>query len=115
LGDSPTILNGLTAVFLDPPYSVAAQRNMNLYREDDGEVADAVREWAIAHGENPMLRIALCGYDGEHEMPPTWEKFHWKAQGGYGHQSNGRGKANRHREVLWFSPHCLKAQQRALF
>jgi hypothetical protein len=52
-----------------------------------------------------MLRIALCGYEGEHDMPPTWECVAWKANGGYSSQ-NGEGNANPNRERIWFSPHC---------
>ena len=33
---------------------------------------------------------------------------------GYGSQSNGRGRANAAREVLWFSPHCLRPDRRIL-
>jgi len=69
--------------------------------------ADEVRDWAIAHGDDPDLRIALCGYDGEHEMPDDWSEWAWKTQGGYGHQGNGRGKDNAHRERVWFSPYCV--------
>lgn len=103
--DVVTVHHGLTGVFLDPPYS-HAERDVGLYRTDNN-VAKAVREWAIANGDNPLLRIALCGYEGEHEMPSTWAVYAWTAQGGYGCQGEGRGKANRHRERIWFSPHCL--------
>ena len=60
---------GLTAVLLDPPYADTAGRDPNLYAKDSESVAHQVREWAIANGDNPLLRIALCGYEGEHEMP----------------------------------------------
>ena len=33
----------------------------------------------------------------------------WKARGGYGSQSDGRGRENAARERIWFSPGCLKA------
>ena len=96
-------------VFLDPPYLEAAGRDMACYNKDDGVVANAVREWAIAHGDDPRLRIALCGYEGEHTMPATWACVKWKAQGGMGNLTkDGRGRDNAHRERLWFSPHCLK-------
>ena len=67
-----------------------------------------MREWAIANGDNPDFRIALCGYDGEHEMPDSWECVPWKAHGGYSRTE--RGKANRELERIWFSPHCLQAE-----
>jgi len=56
-----------------------------------------------------FLRIALCGYEGEHKMPPSWKCVPWKTRGGYGSQSHGLGRENSHRERIWFSPHCLKA------
>jgi len=105
LGPTPTERLGLTGVFLDPPYS-HDEREI-LYTEDH-DVATAVREWAIANGDNPRLRIALCGYEGEHAMPNSWAAVPWKAHGGYGSQGNGRGRANAEREVVWFSPHCLR-------
>lgn len=95
-------------VFLDPPYSTEADRDMNIYAVDDGDVAHDVRRWAIANGDNPRLRIVLAGYDGEHDMPDNWRCMAWKAMGGMGNRGSGRGSANRHRERLWFSPHCLR-------
>ena len=108
--ETPTVRMGTTAVFLDPPYATEAGRCGNLYEQEDLTVAHAVREWAIAKGTDPRYRIALCGYDTEHgaHMPADWTPVKWKAKGGYGSQSNGAGRANRHREVIWFSPHCLE-------
>ena len=106
LGPSPTTCIGLTAVFLDPPYSRGPGRDA-VYNVDDFSVAAEVREWAIAHGEDPKLRIALCGYEGEHAMPRGWREVPWKTNGGYGNQANGRGRANAARERIWFSPHCV--------
>ena len=64
----------------------------------------------------PMLRIALCGYDGEHEMPDGWTVLEWKARGGYASVSDGEsdGKENCKRERIWFSPHCLGPAQASL-
>jgi hypothetical protein len=101
---------GLTGVFLDPPYSDLANRSASIYRTDDLAAAHAVREWAIANGDNPLLRIAVCGYEGEHEFPEGWHVHAWKAQGGYAHihpDQRGAGTANRDRERTSFSPHCL--------
>lgn len=106
-GPTPTFKNGITGVFLDPPYADTAERNENIYNVDSISVAHDVREWAIANGENQLLRIALCGYDGEHEMPESWECVHWKARGGYGSQGEARGRENSRRERIWFSPYCL--------
>jgi hypothetical protein len=109
LGPSPTVHNGLTGVFLDPPYAVSAGRDSDIYAVDDGRVSGQVAKWAIENGDNPLLRIALCGYEGEHQMPDTWECVHWKTLGGYASQGNGRGRENSARERIWFSPHCLRA------
>lgn len=108
LGPSPTVKLGTTGVFLDPPYADEAGRKADLYATDDGDIAHTVREWAIANGDNPDLRIALCGYESEHVFPDSWECIHWKACGGYGSQGDGLGRANSGRERIWFSPHCLR-------
>lgn len=110
---------GLTGMILDPPYFT--NRDKSLYAVEDpalrGRDNDAVplstkvREWAIANGDNPKLRIALFGYDDEHgpHMPPTWDCVSWSANGGYSNQSH-KGNDNRHQERIWFSPHCLKPE-----
>jgi hypothetical protein len=74
-------------------------------------VAHDVRKWAIEHGDDPKMRIALCGYDGEHKMPRSWTEWAWKAHGGMGHIGHkGRdGTGNYRKERIWFSPHCLDA------
>lgn len=107
-GPSVTFKHGVTGIFLDPPYAEEADRDETLYAEDDLQVAHEVRRWATENGGNPLLRIALCGYDGEHQMPDDWECVAWKARGGYGSQGDGRGRENASRERIWFSPHCLK-------
>jgi hypothetical protein len=113
-GPSVTIKHGLTGVLLDPPYDES--RQMNLYfKDNDPRVSAAARAWAIEHGDDPLLRIALCGYEGEHEMPETWECARWHARGGYDGQNRDRDNQNRKRERVWFSPACLKARQASLW
>jgi len=107
-GPSVTFKHGMTGVFLDPPYADTAGRDSTLYASDSLTVAHDVREWAIANGDNPLMRIALCGYEGEHQMPDSWDVVEWKAKGGYGSQSDGKGRENAGRERVWFSPACLK-------
>jgi DNA adenine methylase len=106
-GYTPTIKQGLTAVFLDPPYSDSAKRTDRLYSKDSLSVAHKVREWAIERGDDQRLRICLAGYAGEHSMPRNWSEWAWKAKGGYGSQSKVHDNPNARRERLWFSPHCL--------
>jgi hypothetical protein len=105
LTPSVTTYIGTCGVFLDPPYSHDLRERC--YSEDHDISAD-VRAWAITNGDNPDFRIALCGYEGEHVMPDTWECVPWKAHGGYSRSE--RGVANRERERIWFSPHCLKGE-----
>ena len=105
------------AIFLDPPYSAEAERNNTLYRKEDLTVAHDVREWAVRQGNDPRLMIALCGYDGEHEMPADWSVLEWKTKGGYasvGGDEDSDAKANCKRERIWFSPHCLPPEQPTL-
>ncbi len=108
LTKAATYGQGLTGVLLDPPYDAKETGCDTVYGElhPDG-LSAKVREWAIENGTNPLLRIALCGYEGEHEMPADWECVAWKAGGGYGNQS---GNENAKRERIWFSPACLKPE-----
>ncbi|MBK7865249.1 MAG: DNA adenine methylase [Archangiaceae bacterium] len=111
LGESVTVKHGTTGVLLDPPYSEGAD---DLYSAHDKSLSAQVREWALDNGTNPALRIALCGYEGEHDLP-GWQVVEWKAKGGYGSQA-ADGNENSARERIWFSPACAKAKaQRDLF
>ena len=107
-GPTPTIHNGLTGVFLDPPY--VQEGRSNVYAEES-DCAHAVMEWSIANGDNPLMRIAYCGYESPGFDFPGWDCVEWKAGGGYGNQAacDSRGKDNCRRERIWFSPHCLPA------
>jgi len=113
-GPTPTVKQGLTAVFLDPPYGVADRADCYDATEDRA-VAAEVRDWAVEHGNDKRMRIALCGYEGEHKIPDEWEVLEWKAQGGYGSRAKN-GNDNCKRERVWFSPHCLRPEkERRLF
>ena len=117
-GPSVTYRHGLTGVFLDPPYADTANRTNGLYAHDDLTVAHDIRAWAIEQGQNPLMRIVLAGYEGAHEMPDDWTAVEWQATGGYGLIGSDEdlgGRANRRRERLWLSPHCVRARQRTLF
>lgn len=112
---SITTNHGLTAVFLDPPYP-QAEHGMG-YHTTEGKGEEDVwfqsTRWAVENGDNPLLRIAVCGYFSEKSdsmFPISWERYRWEARGGYSNQSKtGRGRANAKRECLWFSPHCIDA------
>ena len=111
-GPTPTVHQGLTGVFLDPPYSFAGRADC--YNVDDRAVGVEAGQWAAEHGSNPKLRIALCGYEGDWEPPAGWSCVAWKPCGGYGSQSRSAND-NARKERIWFSPHCLPASQKGLF
>jgi hypothetical protein len=112
-GPSVTFKHGVTGVFLDPPYADTAERQSHLYRLDSERVAHDVRAWAIENGTNPLLRIALCGYEGEHIMPEDWAVHVWSAGAGFGGQARTQ-TLNGKRERVWFSPACLREAQPSL-
>ena len=100
--------NGVAAVLLDPPYSLTGA----VYAHDSTTVSGDVRKWCTANGDNPQMRIALCGHDTEHNELEAmgWTVETWDKSGGY------QGKDDRER--IWFSPHCLgstDAPQMSLF
>jgi hypothetical protein len=109
-------------VFLDPPYA-GEVRDRGIYATDDHTVSHEVRDWCLAHGDDPRLRIVLAGYDLEHDhlMPDTWRRHRWAGRVSYGTAASAARHradpttANRHREVLWMSPHCLPPEQATLF
>jgi len=98
----------ITGVFLDPPYDLKG-RVKKVYQQDE-DIFSQVCRWAIENGDNPRMRIVLCGYDGDHGIPDTWETYSWTTNGGMANQALGdsRGKDNKATERIWFSPHCLK-------
>jgi len=104
MGYTPTTRQGTTGVFLDPPY---AEGRVKVYTNDDVNITASVLEWCRENGNNKEFRIALCGYDSPEFMLKGWKAWKWKARGGYGNKSDGRGRENASREVVWFSPHCL--------
>lgn len=83
------------AIMLDPPYKYATGRGQKLYVTDSGDIATYVHRWALARAmTHPKLKIALCGFAGEHRMHPDWEEVAWPSKLGKG------------RERIWFSPSC---------
>jgi hypothetical protein len=113
-GPTLTVKQGLTGVFLDPPYPEEAERNNSLYTEESLSVAHEAASWAISVGDDKRMMIAFCGYEGSHQFPDSWECVAWKARGGYGSQS-ASGNVNATRERIWFSPHCIRPEQGGLF
>ena len=108
---STTLIHAKTCgVFLDPPYGAEAERVPNIYADDSLTVAADVREWCKEWGDVPGMRIVLCGYEGEHNDLESlgWGVHSWSTKGGMANtnKTEGKGKSNRHRERLWFSPGC---------
>lgn len=112
-GPNVTIKHGTCGIFLDPPYDMRIVEGKNgkgkdgLYSDHSNDVSKEVRDWCIENGDNPLLRIALCGYEGEHDMPDRWNCVAWKAKGGFGNQGDRSGPDNSARERIWFSPACI--------
>ena len=105
LTDVVTVHHGLTGVFLDPPYT---KGNMDYAVGGvGGEVASDVRAWCADKGNDPRLRIVLCGHAGEHDalLQYGWHTRSWKARNGYALTDEARN--NTISETLWCSPHCV--------
>ncbi len=107
-GPAVTIENGLTGVFLDPPYGVGDRDTV--YANDSRDVAARVLAWCREWGGHPKMRIALCGYEGEHDELEQlgWDVVAWKAHGGCGHNRQSGDYTNHKRERVWFSPGCVR-------
>jgi len=124
--DSPSTMSrlGTTGVFLDPPYRVtladgSANRTKHIYandrHQDVNALCDEVQAWALRWAVDPLVRIALCGLEGEYpeierlvsDRPGGWRVIEWKSTGGYGNRKGGDSNENRHRERVWLSPHCI--------
>ena len=107
--DSVTTRHGLTAVFLDPPYTKGAMD----YSAGGvgGELATQVREWCAENGHNKALRIVLCGHAGEHDalMQAGWNTRKWTARKGYA--LTDEAVENSASETILCSPHCVAEEK----
>jgi len=98
-------------MFFDPPYGVE-DRTAAIYHHDSTSIARDVEAWVLERGKRTNYRIIVAGYEGEYKglMANGWRVVEWSAMGGYGQTARGgkktRGQTNRHRERLFFSPHC---------
>jgi DNA adenine methylase len=104
---------GDVGLFMDPPYGTEANRDEDIYGKDSLTVAGDVREWCRERGDRPTYRIVLAGYFEEHEslLSEGWRVKTWSARGGYSSTARSakptQGQLNRHKEALFYSPHCL--------
>ncbi len=102
---------GTCGLFFDPPYDPEkCNRDPNIYTEESATVANDVREWCRKRGDRKTYRIVLAGYFEEHQslLDDGWTVYRWSAHGGFANRGKGktRGEENRHKEALFFSPHC---------
>ena len=103
--DSVTTRHGLTAVFLDPPYTKGA---MDYAAGGVGtDLPMQVQAWCAANGHDKNLRIVLCGHAGEHDalLQHGWHLRTWTARKGYA--LSAEAVQNSKDETLWCSPHCV--------
>lgn len=91
------------AVYLDPPYPGYE----HIYGITNDGLHDDIKKFCLEYGENPRVRIALSGYEGDYDLP-GWDVVEWKAHGGYANQSKKHDNENARRERIWFSPTCIK-------
>ena len=107
---------GTCGIFLDPPYSHDIGRHNGIYGHESSTAAHECAAWAIELGKLPEYRIVLAGYIDEHPalVEAGWRVHQWSTTGGYANTARGddsAGNANRHREALFFSPHCLNGKE----
>lgn len=104
---SVTTRHGLTAIFLDPPYTKGA---MDYAAGGVGtDLPLQVQSWCAANGDNPKLRIVLCGHAGEHDalLAHGWFTTEWTARKGYA--VTDEAVENSASETLWCSPNCIRS------
>ena len=102
-----------TGIFLDPPYK-GEKRRKGIYSYDvaGDDLHAEITKFCLDKGTDH--KIAICGYEGDFDLPQTWECLTWKAVGGYSHKG-GQGEQNAGRERIWFSPACAKPEIQTLF
>ena len=105
---------GSGAVLLNRP-----DYNPKIYTEESATVANDVREWCRKRGELKTYRIVLAGYYEEHAslISDGWTVHRWSAHGGFANRGKGKsqGEVNRHKEALFFSPHCYSEGLKRFF
>lgn len=116
---TPSILRQNCGVFLDPPYGGGSGRKMGIYNQDSATVAKECLDFCKKYGT--IAKIALCGYDGEHNILEDmgWGVYKWTASSGLSNLATKTqtGKENRNKERIWFSPVCNKvtSEEKELF
>lgn len=98
---------GPCGIFFDPPYGDPDRSSV--YKDDSFTVSHDVEKWCLERGNNPRYKIVVAGYNTEYTalVAAGWRSEGWSAQGGYSNTGkNSRGSKNKHRETLFYSPHC---------
>ena len=103
------------AIYLDPPYSTTkTSRDEGCYKvsfmpSQDSCPSEEVNQFAIKYASYPNIRIAVCGYVGEHDNLARhgYRPMRWKANGGWARKES-KGSVNRKMEVIWFSRSCFE-------
>jgi site-specific DNA-adenine methylase len=92
LTDAEVRVSGRQSVcaLIDPPY----RKNAKMYADGaDAFDYDALIKRCNELGEMENVRVALCGYSDDYDMPDDWRIEEWaETQGGV--------------ETIWFSPGC---------
>jgi hypothetical protein len=92
LTDAEVKVSGRQSVcaLIDPPY----RKNAKMYADGaDAFDYDALIKRCNELGEMENVRVALCGYSDDYDMPDDWRIEEWaETQGGV--------------ETIWFSPGC---------
>ena len=76
-----------------------------------------MRAWCIRWGGEPLIRAAVCCYEGDgYEVLAEkhgWDCYEWETGGGYSNQRRaGKGKSeNAKRERIYFSRWCLREEK----
>jgi site-specific DNA-adenine methylase len=98
-------------MFFDPPYGV--NDRAKVYHHDSADVAGDVLAWCAERGQRDNYRIVIAGYEEYRSLVSDhgWTSENWKARGGYANTGNNRGQENREREMLYFSPACVREQR----
>ena len=93
-------------IYFDPPYGI--QDRSKVYHCDSNTIAQDVMKFCIDRGKRKNYRIVLSGYDEYEKLADyDWRKENWIARGGYSNiagKKQTRGKINRKRETIWYSP-----------
>lgn len=104
---TPTVIQGKTGVFLDPPY----EGTESVYgRKTEIAISAQVREWCAENGSNRLLSIVLCGRGTEHDdlLQCGYKRENWKTRGGYAKEGNGS-------EVIWHNIQKSKRERARFF